>query len=307
MTLEEALLLPDGLHENIDEDLYHQIPYFSASYAKSLIINPALAQEERKASKSMDIGHAVHALVLEGRKMFDKRFLYLPETAPSRPTEYQRNAKKPSIETVTAIQWWDLFEKNCKGRLVLSNTEKEVIEGANQAIFDYPCVVKRGMFKEGMKEVTIIYTDYQTGIRCKSRLDCLNGDTIDDLKTTKDASSFGFRREIRKYGYRLQCGAYSIAAQSVGITINTVRLCAVQTTSPFPVITGEFSEEAIERGQLDYMKALNIEAECRQLGFYPNFYLPGHLNSLLDVYALDGSVKNDNDLYEIFDVENWEV
>ena len=303
MTIEEMKALPDGLYEGIPEDVYHKCDYFSASYAKDLIQNPALAQEERKAKKCFDIGSAVHALKLEGRDTLNKRFAFVPGDAPAKPTNRQLEAKKPAETTIMAIQWWELFEKANSGKIFMAADDREIVEGCVKAIDAYPCVIKRGMFQKGMNEVTIIYTDFETGIRCKSRLDHLSADGfVDDLKTAADTTVYGFGRAIAKLRYYLQAGAYFIAANTVGIEIKGVRLCGVCSKPPFQVIVGEFSEAYLNIGQMEYCRALNIEKECRELGFYPNLNLPQSLPSLYDVYNPDGSVRADDDVYEIWDV-----
>ena len=309
LTLEEALALPDGIFEGIPDEIYFALPYFSASYARTLIINPAKAQEEQKATKSIDLGHAIHALKLEGRDALNARFAFVPADAPKKPTDKQREAARPSIETVNSIHWWDLFESQNQGKTILSADDKVIIEGACQAIDTYPCVVKRKMFQSGMNEVTIIYTDRETGIRIKSRLDNLDEPYINDLKSTADSSLFAFQRSIEKFGYATQSGAYSIAAASIGIEIEEVRLVAVSTKPPYTPLVGGFTEGYLQIGQLDFCRALNIEAECRELGYYPNVGIPPHLPSLFDVYRIncDGEleIKNDADLFHYFEIPRW--
>ena len=306
MTLEQALKLVDGIYNDVPEEVYHAIPHFSASYAKDLIQNPALAQIEKESKKCFDIGSAVHALKLEGRDALNKRFAFLPGDAPKKPTALQKDAKKPSDSTLVAIEWWELFERANAGKIIMTADDREIVEGCVKAIDAYPCVIQRGMFENGMNEVTIIYTDFETGIRCKSRIDSLSADGfVDDLKTAADTTVYGFTKAIAKLKYYLQAGAYFIAANTVGIEINGVRLCGVCSKPPFQVIVGEFSEAYLNIGQMEYCRALNIEKECRELGFYPNCSIPAHLPSLYEIYNPDGTVKADDDVYEIWEVPAW--
>lgn len=311
ITLEQALLLKDGIYQGIPDSVYHKLPWFSASYARRLIVNPAWAQEPVKESDSMRIGTAVHALKLEGRAALNARFAFVPADAPKQPTDKQRNAAKPSIETCNAIHWWDLFESQNKGKVILTADDKVTVEGCAREIDKHPSVVKRKMFQNGTFETTIIYTDRETGIRCKSRLDNLEDGFINDLKTTADSSLWSFERSIAKFGYALQGGGYSIAAATVGCDIQEVRLVAVSTKPPFTPLVGRFTEGYLQIGQLDFCRALTIEAECRQLGHYPNLELPQHLPSLFEVYekTCDGTlvVKSDGDLFHEFEAPRWLV
>jgi len=308
-SLEEALALPDGIFENVPEDVYHKLPWFSASYARQLIVNPALAQIPVEDKPSLTLGLGIHALKLEGRDALNARFAFVPADAPKKPTDKQREAARPSIETVNSIHWWDLFAQQNQGKTILSADDKVIIEGACQAIDTHPCVIKRKMFQSGMNEVTIIYTDRETGIRIKSRLDNLDEPYINDLKSTADSSIFAFQRSIEKYGYRLQGGAYSIAAASVGIEIEEVRLVAVSTKPPYTPLVGAFTSDALQIGQLDFCRALTIEAECRELRYYPNVCIPPHLPSLFEIYRVncDGEleIKSDADLFHYFEIPRW--
>lgn len=301
----DALELPDGIYYGIEEEIYHQLPYFSSTYARALLSNPAKAQLERKKSRNMVIGSAVHALYLEGRAKYEQRYVVVPADAPARPTRRQVEAKKPSEDTIKAIEWWNAFDTANACKETLTVDEAVTVEGCCKALPLDPRIQKRRMF-QGKKEVTIIYTDALTGIRCKSRLDCLNDDgCIDDLKTTADASEYGFSKSIAKFGYYAQAGSYICAAASVGLEFDNFRIGAVSTEPPHQVIAGSISKEYIERGMMEFGRALQFESECRQMGFYPNIEIPAHLPSLFAIYNEDGTVKNEHDLWVEFDVPRY--
>ena len=53
-------------------------------------------------------------------ELFKAQFVVLPAKAPRKPTKAQRGAKKPSEDTVKAIEWWDRFEKITEGKQIIS-------------------------------------------------------------------------------------------------------------------------------------------------------------------------------------------
>jgi hypothetical protein len=72
---------------------------------------------------------------------------------------------------------------------------------------------QRMMAAEGANEVSITWTDEDTGIRCKGRLDRLvtfeDGSwLIPDLKTTRDARRRAFTRQVLAFGYHIKAAFY---------------------------------------------------------------------------------------------------
>lgn len=66
----------------------------------------------------------------------------------------------------------------------------------------------------GRHEEAFFWTDPDTGVQCKARLDSWHRDengvpVIVDYKTTTDASYRGFQRDVQSYGYFFQAAMYS--------------------------------------------------------------------------------------------------
>ena len=62
-------------------------------------------RERDEPTEAMKLGTAVHSAVLEPES-FASDYIVVPADAPRRPTTVQLNAKKPSDDTVIAIEWF---------------------------------------------------------------------------------------------------------------------------------------------------------------------------------------------------------
>lgn len=81
---------------------------------------------------------------------------------------------------------------------------------------------------DGDHEVPLFWTDPDTGVECKCRLDSMRRDdngvpVIVDYKTTNDASYKGFSRDVYQYGYHLQSAMYSEGVIQNGMCPRLIR------------------------------------------------------------------------------------
>lgn len=120
----------------------------------------------------------------------------------------------------------------------------------------------------GKKQVSIVWIDEETGVSCRARLDLLtegiligpeHNNSIDDLKTTRDASESEFSRQILNLGYHQQAALYldgwSNLKQCPELEWNFI---AVENTAPYGCAVHTLQPESIELGRRDYKKALRI-------------------------------------------------
>lgn len=295
MTLEEALLLKDGRYDDIDETTYHSLPYVSSTYLRKLANNPAEAAIPFKPSASMVIGSAVHKIALEGPAAFEESYFCMPDI----PHHKNSNAYKEEFY---------ILQQAAEGKEIVDSTQLEIILGCTKSVMEHP--VSRRLLGPtlGKPEVSIIFTDPITGLRGKARVDRLPDPRMKfaiDLKTSADASLLGFGRSITKYGYATQAAYYLHALRMAGVEAENFVFVVVETKPPYQVLTGMLDPTYLEYGFQTVNRLLGIEKECRELGFYPNVQIPGHISSLYEIYNTDGTIKNDQDLFEIFEMPKW--
>ena len=221
----------------------------------------------------MRIGTLIHAAVLEPDEV-GNRYIVLPEEAPNRPTSRQINAKKPSPETLAAIDWWREFEEKAKGKEIVPAEWLETAWNCRKAIFAEP-YASRLLSNGGTAEQSIFATDPETGILMKCRPDFLTPQGIMvDIKSARDASEDGFGRAIGDRRYYVQHPFYGDTFKhAFGETMKHFFFVAVEKTYPYNVGVYYLDEEQIEKGRERYKKDIRVIQEVRSgNGEYPGGY-----------------------------------
>ena len=112
----------------------------------------------------------------------------------------------------------------------------------------------------GVHERLVQWTDLETGVLCKARIDkTRNADRIVDLKSCRDASKREFMRSVINYGYHRQAAFYLD-----GSIAKTFTFVAVESTAPYGVAVYDLSPEFIEIGRVAYQSALRQIKICRE-------------------------------------------
>jgi exodeoxyribonuclease VIII len=222
----------------------------------------------------MIAGTLAHCAVLEPEEFFD-RYVVTPSDAPRKPTEAQRNAKKPSPETIESIAWWDAFYQRNIGKEIITQEQSDTAWKQRDSVLTIPDVAEA--LASGMPEVSAFWTDEETGILCKCRPDwvhpCDDGSVIlVDLKTTTDASPREFSRSIAKWRYHVQAAWYADGyAKASGLTVRGFVFAAVETDFPHLPAAYMLDDDSIDQGRTDYRRNLETYAECLACGIWPGY------------------------------------
>lgn len=197
------------LIEKMSNEEYHARPEFSSSQLKDMLRSGAhfysnyiLKEVERESKTAMDFGTLAHTLFLEPDQ-FEAEFAVLPEDAPKRPTETMLKAKNPSPETLGRIAFWENFEAEHAGKIIIS---AEQLVGAKRIAENLKMLSSYADMQNnyGMAEASIFFTDpeYQLELRVRPDYhiapcsDFPNG-LILDVKTTTDARPHAFSKKMR--------------------------------------------------------------------------------------------------------------
>jgi hypothetical protein len=219
---------------------------------------------------AMLFGRAYHCRVLEPER-FAEQFVAAPEDPPRRPSQRQRDAKKPSDSTRTSIAFWDSWDAENAGKVALPGEDFDRIEAMYAALIADPLAA--GIFlRDGYSEVTMRWVDEPTGIACKARADRWRpGKFIADLKTTDDASPDGFKRSIVKYGYHVQHAHYCDAARACGEAVRNYLIVAQEKEPPYVVGVYHIDAAAEIRGFDLRERGLRRMRECLDADTWPGY------------------------------------
>ena len=156
-----------------------------------------LGSQVDEEARNLVVGSATHALVLEGREVYENEFCVAPEFN-MRTNQGKEDFKK-------------FKEENTKS--ILTSVEAEQIEAMAKSVFAHPTASK--LLEKGKPEQSFFWNDKDTLEDCKIRPDWLNIEDriIVDLKTTKD--TFNLSRSVFDYGYHRQASWYKKGFEAV--------------------------------------------------------------------------------------------
>lgn len=268
---EKIAPLPPGIYADIPASDYHGEllrDYISKSYLKRLDKCPAAAKIPQKDTPAMAFGRASHVLLLEGESAFFQECAVLPSGINKRT-----NAGKEEMAA---------FEAANAGKTLVTADDYMKIAEMRKALQKHPFAPK--LLAEGVSEQTVIWLDAETGMMCKCRPDRIpsgNKGVLVDLKTCSCAGEYEFGRDVVKYGYDLQAAFYLDGINAAtGNNFDAFCFIAMEKEEPFRTETYMLDAEFIARGRAEYRRLLNIEAECREKGLWPNYEGVGNLVTL---------------------------
>lgn len=273
---------PHGVFPGFAIEAYHSGPGVSNTmlsamaecprYCYAMHIDPQRPQRPQR--EWMLTGPLAHCAVLEPDAMA-ARYVVVPEDAPRRPTRAQLNAKKPSPDSVAAMDWWAHFNDCADGREVVSAEQYSSVQSQLAAVLAVPELV--ALLSAGEAERSAYWTDKDTGLLCRCRPDWTHPDddsgvTILDLKTAADVSPDGFAKSIGRLGYHRQAAFYSQGyAKASGKRVNNFIFGAVSKVYPFIAQAYILTPEDMQQGAEEVAELLSLYKQCKQSNNWPAY------------------------------------
>ena len=227
-------------------------------------------EPEVEESPDMRFGRAYHDRVLLP-ELFAARYVGEPANAPGKPTDVMRNAKNPSASSIERVRFWDEWNAENAGKIILSADEFARIEAMHAALMAHPMAAE--LFAEGDSEVTLRWIDPATGLRCKARADRWNRRRrfMADLKSTIDASARAFGRSVVRYGYDVTHAHYTEGARECGEPIEHYYIVAQEKRKPYLCAVYELNAAAEARGYEIRERGMATIAECLASNTWPGY------------------------------------
>jgi hypothetical protein len=267
-----------GIYPNVPAEVYHrrELGVVNNGALKLLASKtPAHYRAWVDATDEADtpalaFGRALHCAVLEP-EVYAATYVQPVEHPYRRPTPAQRNAKKPSPETVAAVAYWDQWAMANAGKVEITAEDAARIEGMRQSILRDP--LARKLLTGGVAEETIVWDDPRTGLRCKARADYHTAErgVVADLKTCEDASEEGFRIAAARYSYHLQHAHYASAFQALGHELRAFLFVAVEKEPPYAVAVHTLLPESEARGIALRDRAMDALDQCLRTDSWPAY------------------------------------
>lgn len=262
----------DGLYENVPFEEYLQWDAVDQSLLKNGVVTMAHLKEAinnpKKQTKRMDVGSAIHDSILTP-KDFEANYALFPE---------------PDNFDVVATEFNDYLDKNmpdkdyewCMTNFRKTKAWKEALKDFTRQFPDKTLLgaedmemvnaiqknfqKRYGQFIEAQEEkhpeVSFVWTDKGTGLRCKGRADMLlkvknkvgaSEYLLIEIKTTEDASFVGFSRVSNTFGYPFQVAFYNIGLEIILNEVVEHLTIVVETKPPYLFHTFKYDEDDLFR------------------------------------------------------------
>lgn len=251
-----------GVHDDLDEAIYHAHPALSASGAKKLLPPscPAHYKWQRDngqpPKREFDFGHAAHAKVL---------------------------GVGAEIVTVDADSWRTKAAKEAadaaraEGKVPLLAEEVERVDGMADALRRHPIASALLDPDRGRPEVSLFWHDQTHGVDRRARLDWLPEPTsgrliVADYKSAQSAEPGAVGRAAASYGYHMQAAWYLDAVDALELAEEAAFVFVFQEkTPPYIVTVAELDAPALEVGRRRNDLAMQVFAECTATGEWPAY------------------------------------
>jgi len=263
-----------GVWPDMPDVVYHADPVpggsLSSTGARRLLPPscPAIFDWYRRnpeaSKRTYDLGHAAHDTLLGGG---------------------------PEIVVVDADNWLTKAAKaqrdeaRERGAVPILRDEKTEIDAMVAAVRAHPFAGR--LFEDGTPEASLFWTDDETGIWRRSRLDWLPDNhagsrmILPDLKTCKSAQRDEFAKSAANFGYHQQGAYYADAVRALDLADDLAFVfVAIEKTPPHLVNVIQLDVTAMRIGAALNRQAIRVYAECQATDTWPGYSSDVELASL---------------------------
>jgi len=249
---------PTGLtNEQLLADDYHADPAIGASMIEDFYRSRRLFEGRyvtkkippKKRTAAMELGTLVHMRVLEPTR-YGAEVIVASADAPDRRS---RN------------YWADLEEQN-EGKHIITHATGCEVEAIAESVLSKRWA-RRLLASDGQPEFSIFWTDQETGLNLKCRVDWFAGICL-DLKTTADPSPANYARTLVNLGYHRKLAHYCAGISAYTGEDATLLHIAAGTEPPYACGAYEIDDRDMwdhrtpSLGQKQWRQILRDLAEC---------------------------------------------
>lgn len=196
----------EGFHFGVPESDYRAWPACNYSALKILVQGGTPAHyralldsdDEDSGTKAQTFGRLAHRAILEPDRL--DSFRQLPENIKRRTGKdwVALCSDNPGITFLPPAEWSQ------------HEQQKERAKRLRDGVMQNPILAD--IIGRAKPEVSMLWTDKDTGLRCKARMDLFTGNEIGDIKTTSLNVPYQIARSAYKYGYHIQVAMYTDGA-----------------------------------------------------------------------------------------------
>lgn len=273
-----------GIYPDVPFDEYASWTYMSNTGLGYMAECPAKCEwwlngGKREETAPLLIGRAMHCAILEWLR-FQKLYAIGPDV---------------DLRTKVGKDTWADFEAANPGKEFLRSKDGAEVIAMRDAAHRNP-EVEKILEQPGRAEVSIVWDDEVTGVRCKGRLDwftSIDGYSANvDLKFVAGASPREFSNAVASYGWHRQAAMYldglaAIGRSKGGYPVSRRYIFLVgEKSEPYLFSLYELDEPSIRSGRIRYRALLKWILQCQTSGVWPS-YTEGIESISVPKWALD--------------------
>lgn len=268
------------IRENLSFSDYQALPGLNQSMLGAIKSCPAkfkwLLATERKDTDALRLGRAIHTAVFQP-ELFNAEFIALPEGIDRRTSK----GKADYAQFVADNGHKSILKPDDFNRALEVATEVRCNPHALRLISD------------SHVELSLDWEDSATGVKCKGRIDCYNEELgiVIDLKTTQDASRFGFPKKLYGYGYHRQAAWYLEGLRAHGEHPRHFVFIAVETAPPYSLGLYRLTDDVLSLSKAENEALIRKYAECVRTDSWPG-YTEGIEDISIPEYGLNTLEEN---------------
>lgn len=236
-----------GYISGMPDNVYHSTYGFTSKSSLHKFANTTpfrfFNEQNKSPSRAMQIGSALHAMVLEPEK-FNREYVLLPEISDRRQPEYKQ-AKKALGEDFVFVSGEAENLKGMFDSLMANDKARELLH------------------LDGWNEISGFHKDKETGVNIRHRFDRLTkcGYAV-DLKKTQSVKPEELSRTIFNFGYHWQDALYSDAYNEItGEELKGFYFIFVEENYPHEVAVVYLDDISKAIGRDEYKLALKQYSE----------------------------------------------
>lgn len=256
-----------GIYPGVDFETYSRWDAVNHSRLRHFDKTPQHARWEmlhpEESSKYQALGHAIHAALLEPES-FAAGYVVAPDV---------------DRRTTVGKAAWAEFLRSSAGAAHITEEEMAAVKGIRENVAKH-ATISEALYGKGISELSIVWIDPETGLKCKARIDRLAAigsyPFIVDVKTThKPASLHAWQTAVQQYRLHQQAAHYLAGLQVLRpLEDGYARKFAwvvCETEPPYAVRIFEAEDAALEIGRDEVAAHLRAYADCVERGSWPSW------------------------------------
>ena len=237
----------------------------------------AITLSDLEKSPAIRLGQLVHCGKLEPGSV-QQRYAVMPqfELDSANTTKDGKPSTSTATEYVKAAR--SVFMKSAiqDRKTVVSQAEFDNYQAALEAINGNSEVVQ--MVNDGECELSIVWHDKHTGLRCKARIDCRCHDRLMDLKTSRDDGDsplpVSFEYSLWTYSYYSQAAFYQAGWETLTGERLPFWFAVVSTNAPRQCIAAPVGDMTLQLGRDKNTQRMAKYAACKKANDFPGYESP---------------------------------